>query len=138
MARAGTNHKGGRPKGKKSEKTLEKERVMEAYRQRAMKSADRLLSAQMSLALGQQFLYRIDKKRQKDGSYRNDKPVLVTSESEIRDYLDGVFDGESDCYYYITTKEPENQALEGILNRTFGKPSETIEMKGDMTLKLDV
>lgn len=126
----------GRPKGVKSLRTLEKERVLEAYKQRVMSSADRLLNAQFSIALGQQFLYRIDKtevKGPKGGiTYRNEKPVLVTSAEEIQDYLDGKYvEGDADdhndpsaSYYYITTKEPENQALEGILNRTFGKPSE--------------
>ena len=124
----------GRPKGAKSLRTLEKERVLEAYRQRVMSNADRLLNAQMSIALGQQFLFRIDKTKvigPKGGiSYRNERPVLVTSETEIEDYINGNFvEGDVDdgkdpaaSYYYITTKEPENQALEGILNRTFGKP----------------
>lgn len=130
--------KGGRPKGSKAAKTLERDRVMEAYRQRVHGMADSLLNSQVSLAVGQQFLYRIE--TDKDG--KKSKPILVTDPEEITAFLDWEYgDGENvnteGEYYYISTKEPDNAAIEGILNRAWGRPKETVEVQGDFTLKVD-
>lgn len=134
--------KGGRPKGKKSAATLEKEKVLAEVRQRIMRNAQLILDAQMSLARGQQFLYKIEKKKKigpKGGvSYERQKPVLVTSEWEIREYLDGISEhgyanadnDQEATYYFITTKEPSNLALDSMLNRALGKPTESLELTG--------
>lgn len=132
--------KGGRPKGAKSASTLEKERVLAEVRERIMRKADILLNAQSSIAQGQQFLYKIEKTKivgPKGGiSYRPERPKLVTSEVEIQAYLDGLVDeGElenendpSATYYFITTKEPNNMALDSMFNRAFGKPTDYIDL----------
>lgn len=135
--------KGGRPKGSKDPHTLEKERVLAAMRQRIMQKADLLLNAQSSIAQGQQFLYKIEKTKvigPKGGvSYKSEKPKLVTAKWEIRDFLDnlaennGVFvpDNEPDAtYYFITTKEPNNMAIDSMLDRTFGSPTKITEITG--------
>lgn len=135
MARAGNNHKGGRPKGKKEKKTLEKEAILKAFRERAMRHADVLFSSQITLARGQTFLYKIEKEWVSNGNkgfYRKLKPQLVTSQVEIEEYLEGLIeegnaDDDSDpaaTYYYLTTKEPDNSAIDSILDRTFGRPSQ--------------
>ncbi len=123
--------KGGRPKGKKNAATLEKEKVLGELRQRIMKSAQRILDGQMSLAAGQQFLYRIDT----DKKGKRSKPVLVVSPEEIANYLDGEYgNGESidtkEKYYYMTTIEPNNMAIDSMFNRAFGKPVESMEVSG--------
>lgn len=143
MARSGNNHKGGRPKGKKSTKTLEKEQVLGALRQRIMKKADRILDSQLMLANGQQFLYKIEKEEvvgPKGGkSYHAKRPELVTSESEIRDYIENLAENEgvytledpedrSATYYFITTKEPNNFAIDSMLNRAFGKATDHLDV----------
>ena len=134
--------KGGRPKGKKSKTTLEKEAVLRAFRERAMRSADLLFDAQLSLAKGQTFLYKIEKELQigsKGGKkYVNSKPKLVTSQSEIESYLEGLInegdmEDENDpngTYYYLTTKEPSNYAADSLLDRTFGKSTQRLEHTG--------
>lgn len=134
--------KGGRPKGIKDPQTLEREKVQEAINQRIFNIADSLITPQVSLAKGQQFLYKIEKTKivgSKGGiSYRNEKPQLVTSELEIQDYLDNLTeetngDIEEDTdpeatYYFITTKEPNNMAIDSLLNRTLGKPKESLDV----------
>lgn len=135
--------KGGRPKGAKSLATLEKEKVLEAVRQRIMGNAHNIINGQLSLAQGQQFLYRIDTTTDAKGNKVRSKPILVTDPDEIAAYLDGEYgDGDSmdneENYFYITTKEPENQAIEALMNRTFGKPVETVELQGGISLKIDV
>lgn len=134
--------KGGRPKGAKSQDTLKREAVMKAFKQRAMNVADLLLDAQLSLSRGQTFLFKIEKELivgPKGGkSYRNKKPVLVTDQKEIEDYLEGLVENgdmederdPSATYYYLTTKEPNNMAIDSILDRTFGKAVNSIELTG--------
>lgn len=150
--RGGKRPNSGRPKGSKDPITLEREKVQEAVNQRIFKIADSLITPQVSLAKGQQFLYKIVKTRvvgPKGGiSYRNEKPELVTSELEIQDYLDNLIeeangDIEADTnpeatYYFITTKEPNNMAIDSLLNRTLGKPKETVQHQGEVSLKLNV
>jgi hypothetical protein len=122
----------GRPKGKKNAATLEKERVLAAIRQRIMRRADYILDAQLSLARGQQFLYRIDinpKTKQRS------KPVLIEDEPTIREFIEGEYgDGASlntdSEYYFITTKEPSNPAIDSMFNRVFGRPVDSVELSG--------
>ncbi len=125
---------GGRPRGKKTEIVIQREEAMKQFRVRVAKICNRLFNAQAAKALGQIILFRIDKEKvvgPKGGvTYRNLKPVIVTDEKEIMDYLDGEFCGgkpvndptdPNSAYYYITTKEPDNQAIDSMLDRTFGK-----------------
>lgn len=114
--------KGGRPKGSKSAATLERESIAAAFKQRVMRSADVLFEAQLSLAQGCSFLYRVERKKGE-----KDKHVLVTDPDEIKAYLDGEAEGD---YHYITTKEPNNQAIANMLDRGIGKPVEELEVSG--------
>lgn len=136
---------GGRPKGVKNQATIEREKALEAFNNRVYSIADSLLNSQQSLAKGQQFLFRIDTvhtKGPKGGDIKTkQKPVLVTDEEEIRTYIDSLNDPYSnideDTYYYITTKEPSNMAIDSLMNRAFGKPKESVELIGEMKLKVD-
>jgi hypothetical protein len=142
MANGGKRPGAGRKPGSKSATTLKKEKVLAALRQRIMENVDRIFGSQLSIAQGQRFLFKIEKERivgPKGGiSYRSMKPELVTNEVEIQNYLDGLveegdMDDERDpgaTYYYITTKEPNNMAIDSMLNRAFGKPTETHEISG--------
>lgn len=120
----------GRPKGKKNKETLEKEAMLAVYRQKIMRSADVLYQSQMTLARGQTYLYRIDT--------RSKKPVLVTDKDEIEDFLqhkngDAMF-GEGK-YYFLTTKDPDNGAIDSMLDRTFGRPTQVIAGDPDNPLE---
>lgn len=145
MARAGNNHKGGRPRGKKSPKTLEREKIAEEMRQRIMRLASRLLDKQLVLANGQQFLFKIVKEKimgPKGGvSYKPKKPELVTDEKEIRDYLEnqvdlanGDMEDDKDpgaTYYFLTVKEPDGHSIEAMFDRTFGRPVQATKLVDD-------
>jgi len=131
--------KGGRPLGRKNDDTLKKEVVMKAYQQRVMSVADRLLDIQLGLAHGSTYLFKIEKELvgpKKKQWYRAKKPVLVTDLEEIQMYLEGkVENGDMEdsadsgtTYYYMTTKEPDRQAAEDILNRTFGRSTASVTM----------
>ena len=132
----------GRKKGSKLPKTLEKERVHREVKQRILRVAQILLDSQVSIARGQQFLYKIEKEKivgPKGGvTYKSKKPELVTNEEEIRAYLDGLveegdMEDERDpgaTYYFITTKEPNNMAIDSMMNRAFGTPVKSMEITG--------
>ena len=139
--------KGGRPKGKKNEATLEREAVKKTFDQRILRMTDSLINAQAVLAVGQTFLYRIDKEWIKTGTnkkggdngyWRNKKPVQVTDQWEIEDYLvrmadkaNGDAEDTSDpsaAYYFMTAKEPNNMAIDSMHNRVHGKPKEAVEL----------
>jgi len=127
MARAGNNHKGGRPKGSKDQATIEKERVLAEYRNKIMQHADILFKNQMHLAQGVSYLYKFVKGKQ--------KPDLVTNPEEIEQYIlsemgeniekeDKV--DQNATYYFITTERPDNKAIDSMLDRTFGRAIQPI------------
>lgn len=118
----------GRKRGSKSQKTIQKERVLAALRDRIMANADRILDAQLSIAQGQQFLYRIVTTKDAKGRETRSKPELITSEIIIEAYLNGDYEDSDDEYYFITTKEPNNMAIDSMFNRAFGKPTESIDV----------
>ena len=90
-----------------------------------MRMADRLLHAQMSLAEGCSYLFRIEDGG-KDGKRKH---VLVTNPDEIQAYFDGDDDSRQG-YHYVTTDKPNNEALKDLWDRVFGKPSQALEVTG--------
>jgi len=125
MALGGKRPGAGRKKGTKNAATLEKEAVLKAFRQRAMKRAIQLFDAQYLVAMGTTHLFRIEK--HKGGK---DEHVLVTNEHEIKQFLDEHGQNGSglieDTWYYISTKDPDYKAGDSILDRTFGKANQTV------------
>jgi hypothetical protein len=127
--------KGGRPPGRKNNSTLEREAVQRAMDQRVMQLADRLLNAQLAHAEGVAMLFKRHKK--------SGKVERVTSEREIVAFLDangtavehdGEVESDSAFYYFIATEKPSADAADRLLNRTFGKPKESVEHSGTVTV----
>lgn len=129
-------------KGKKTEKTLEKERVAAAMRQKIMSVAEELVNTQLHLARGQSFLYKVEKKWVSTGKdrgwWRREKPELVEDAGEIKEYLERTITDDEDIededsgktYYYITTKSPDGSVIESMLNRTFGRAPQDNKVSG--------
>lgn len=117
--------KGGRPPGKKNKKTLEKEAALEAFQKRVRNQIDPLFDSQYSLARGVSFLYKIVETGK--GEKKKREHVLITDPQEIKDYLDNNLD-EEDGYYYITTEKPDNNAIRDMLDRTFGKSPQALDV----------
>jgi len=130
--------KGGRPKGRKNNKTLERELALERIRQRVFEATDVLVNGQLTNARGVSYLYKIEKTKvigPKGGiSYRAERPKLVTNEYEIENYLAGLIEeGDADdqndpaaTYYYITTEKPETPAAKELWDRALGKAPQAI------------
>lgn len=145
--------KGGRPKGKQSKKTiernLERKAVNDAFNQKTLKAANRLWQAQAGLAIGSTYLYKIEKEWVKTGTnrktgadngfWRKLKPELVTSQLEIESYLMGLVEegdpeDENDpgaTYYFFTTKDPDNRALDSMVDRAMGKTPNATKLVDD-------
>lgn len=115
----------GRPKGSQNKATKEKVKMEKLFNKKVMGSINRLFNAQMALAEGVMYLYRIDK----DPKGKNDKPVIVTDPEEIQEFLADEID--SDSYYYISTERPDNRAIDSLLDRIFGKPKQKHEHSGE-------
>ena len=123
----GARPNAGRPKGSENEETRKKRVVEEEFKQRVLRSADKLISSQMNLAQGVQMLYVIEKTEK--GA--NKKPRLITDQETIESYLAGELDGDPDEYYFITTERPDNRALDSLFDRVFGKSVNNIDVKSD-------
>lgn len=138
----------GRKPGKMSDHTRARMAAKKLIEEKAMAATDVLIAAQLSLAIGQQFLFKIEKQEiigPKGGvSYKPLPPKLVTAQWEIEAYLLGLVEnGEmhndndrSATYYYITTKEPNNMAIDSLHNRVHGRPKETIDLGVDVKFSL--
>lgn len=125
----------GFPVGQKKRKTLEAMKVKDAFNQRIMQNADKLLNAQMSLAVGEQVLMVV--RTEGEGKNKRRYTEMVNDVEVIKDYVDweeGI-DGSSnpsydENYYYLTTRAANNQAIDSLINRALGKVPEKLEVEG--------
>lgn len=141
--RGGARKGSGRKKGQIDKTTLERLHVLMAYKQRILKNADKLFNAQNALAQGVTYLYRVDETG--EGKNKKREHILVTEPDEIKEVLDetdGAGGTVNESYYYITTKQPDNKAIDSLLDRVFGKSTQVIagiDDKGDVSpLTVDV
>ena len=113
----------GRPVGSLGKETKEKKKAEQEMIQRIVNNLEGIINAQLNLAHGAAYLYRIDETG--EGKNKKREHVLVTDPEEIKRYLDSELpDGEElDNYYYITTKSPDGKAIDSLIDRVFGKAS---------------
>lgn len=112
-------NKEAKKKGK-HKKTIEKEKAEELMKQRIMAQLNPLLNAQFTLAKGCSFLFKQE--------LPSKKFILVEDKQEILDFLNGV--KKPGIFYYITTKEPDNMAIDSMFNRAFGKAPQAMQITG--------
>ncbi len=121
--------KGGQANmGKKKQPTIDRENVLNLAKDIIAGRTRKLVDTQTMLALGTIKVFRIryllvNKKRVAQ------KPELVTDDETIKDvlyheYADGESPSDDSQYFFVTTKDPENQAIKDLLDRTFGKATE--------------
>lgn len=130
MAQHGGKRAGaGKPRGKLSPKTLEKNAVQEAIRQRILKQADALFHAQLVNAVGSIQVFRVDEE-ERDGKIKR-VHTLVSDTDEIKEVLDAHDGGAgvvNDSYYFVNQIAPDNRAIDSLLDRTFGKATQSIDI----------
>lgn len=129
-------HKAGKPTNRDRQiKEYERKEALRRYKLRVARVTHRLLNAQLSIALGETNLYvtktvgKGDKQR-KTTEIVNDPEVVIA-------FLNGELkDNSKEEYYYIATKSPDLRAIDSILDRTYGKPKQEIDItSGDETIK---
>lgn len=125
----------GKPRGRQNKKTIKKKIVEDEFKNRILTNIYELLTAQMNVAKGTSYLYKIVTRRGIKGGEGRREHILVTDPYEIKDFLDEL-EGESgvnpnldnDDYYYISTKQPDNRALDSLINRVFGPPKQEVDL----------
>jgi hypothetical protein len=90
-----------------------------------------LFEAQLTIAKGSVFVYRIVRHRVK-GEPTRIEHVLLTDPQEISDAFDTIVNldpngDESDNgndFVYVVTKAPDNRAIDSLIDRVFGKATQ--------------
>lgn len=128
--------KGGRPKGSKGKKTLEIEAMRAVVQSKVAEALDPLINAQISEAMGVQFLYRIDytygeiinpTTKRKKKVRKQKKAVQVTDPEEIKKFITGRAN-KKDTYYFITTQRPNSKANDSLVDRLIGKAQANLDL----------
>lgn len=118
----------GRPKGKMNQTSIERSEVKKAFQEKVATHAERLFAAQMNIAEGATMLFKVEK----DSKGNNKKPELVTDQYTVQRFIEecGGYDGQmdGDTYYFLTTKLPDNRAIDSMLDRAFGKPESNLDL----------
>ena len=99
--------------------------VQDEIQARVARNATKLMNAQMNIAEGCTFLYV--KRKNKKGEFG--QAELIEEQETIRAFVDGELSGGDD-YYYISTQRPENNAINSLFDRAFGKPVQKTELTG--------
>ena len=123
----------GRKKGSKLPKTLEKLKQLEALKQRVFAMTNKLVNAQAMIALGTHKMICVHK------TAEGMKAETVRDEDRMQSFLDtGVYGKD---YLIVVGKEPDFRAGDALLNRAYGKPTESVEHSGrdgkPLIIKLD-
>jgi hypothetical protein len=118
--KGGKREGAGRPRGSRNKLTKEAKKKERTIKERVIKNLDALINSQLSIAKGQNFLFEIQMKNV--GGRRKPLHIQVTDPKRIKAFLDGDLEGE---YFYVTAKEPDNKAIESLLDRAFGKSTTT-------------
>lgn len=135
----------GRPKGKLNQSTIDAMAAKKIYQDKIRRNADKLFTAQMSLASGVQMLFVIHT----DSKGTRRKPEMVTDPDIIARFLeeheggDGTMklgehaeDSKVEDYFFLTTKVPDSRTISDMLDRAFGKADATLDVtSGGHTIK---
>ena len=119
MGHGGKRPGAGKPKGYKHQTTLEREEARKRLRERVIAEMEPLLSAQIANAKGISHFFLRDP--------RTKQFMRIEDPAKIQAALNR---GEQGSFYWIFTKDPSIQAFTDLMNRTFDKPKEHVELTG--------
>lgn len=128
----GRRKNAGRKKGGKNKNTIEKDIAKKELESRVINSLDTLINSQLDLATGEKYLMAV--RTVGRGSKARQETVIITDLEMIKRYFSGDLEDTEDEYYFISTKPANNQALESLLNRTFGKAPQGIDLTGEQKI----
>jgi hypothetical protein len=139
-ARGGARPGSGMKPGQKTKKTIEKEAARKAYQQMVLENLRPLFQKQMWLAMGQTYVYRVV--HHGKGANLRIEHELLEEPHEIADALDVIAnhdpngDDDGNGFVYVTTKAPDNRAIDSMLDRTLDKAAQPL--KGDKEHPLEL
>lgn len=121
----------------KHKKTLLKEEVFKQVQDRLVERALKLIDTQTVIAHGTIKVYKIVTHYEGSGKNRRKvrgKPELVENDSEIAaaidyEYGDGDSPSTDDEYFFVSTKDPDNKAIQSQIDRVMGKAPQKIEFE---------
>lgn len=116
----------GRREGSKNKRTLEEFEAKKIFRKRVAQHADELFHAQYDLAIGEKYLMVV--RTIGKGSKQRHETSIVKDPETIKQYLDEDLEDADEEYYFMTTKPANNMALDSLLNRSFGKAEERMDI----------
>jgi hypothetical protein len=132
MAKRGGKRPGsGLPKGFKFPETIKKEEAKKQMQNYIIAQLRPLLSAQSSLARGVQYVYQIITEKDDKGKITRREHVQLKGADEIRhalDVLEGLSEAGDNEYYYITSEKPDLRAIDSMLDRVFGRATQSMEI----------
>jgi hypothetical protein len=131
----GKRNGAGRPTGSQNKATIEEGIVKQELRQRVLANVESLIGAQLILAKGISHVFKVTI-GERGG---RGEPELVTDPDELHEAIDLIQSGNSfgeiqeedgaiARYYFITTKAPDNKALDSLLDRVFGKATFSMDV----------
>lgn len=127
---------GGRAKrGISAKKTILLEQAHAEVKQQIAGIAKQLTFAATIEAFGSYSIIRKDEMYNKKTKKTTIKWTQVVDDDEILDVMNELGDIDSrgvvgDKYYIITKDKPNYKAVESLLNRSFGRPKESLELSG--------
>lgn len=125
----------GRKPGTMNKATMEMKLARAAFVRRVNRNVGRLFNSQLDLALGEKYLMVV--RTIGEGSRQRRETSIVSDPQTIADYLDGKLDDTAEReYYFMTTKPANNQAIDSLLNRSFGTPKQSVDLtSGDQPVR---
>lgn len=107
---------------KEAIKELNEDEIEETFKKRIALHSNKLLTALLSAALGESYLYKIETVLDKQNRAIQ-KHIQVTDPEEIQMYLDNPLETEGETYFYIAKKAPDTTAINSLLDRMMGRPT---------------
>ncbi len=142
MPRGGKRNNAGAPKGTIQRRSLEKAAVARALRERTMMHADNLFNAQLAKAVGSVMVFRVDEVSISGGRTKR-VHTHITDPEEVKKVLDETLDAGAgtvgENYYFVTNIQPDNKAIDSMLDRAFGRAVQSIEVSdvtGDKAIQV--
>lgn len=108
---------------KEAIKEINIEEIEEVFKKRVALHSNKLLSALLTSALGEQFLYKVVYATDELDNKIKRRHVRITDPEEIQQYLDDPLAVEGSDYYYISSKSPDITAINSLLDRMIGRPT---------------
>jgi len=134
--RGGARKNAGRPKGKQDPQTIERNQVLQAYKDKILRHADQFFRTQKVLAFGHYEIFIVEHYEDANGKVKR-RHVLVEEPELMANILDDPELTQGDNYVIVRKVEADKYTLEAMLDRAMGKASQTVDINADITTNIN-